>query len=410
VNSCNHYELHCLNQFELIRKYACLDCGAVMMCRCDERIGRKFLPHQLDYGTELETQQRIAVTVGFQPSVCRECRGFPPETHLVAPIPGRTSKIRRYYWRELAFREMELFAEWAESHGFSPSEVSGAEAATAHNHAAQQALQEIKTLHEFQPKYIFQEESQAEIIKKYGVEVVNLKAIYLKGTVTKKVQLLEAGKSVSAEEYARHHLERQGYSVIFVESVPFHVLFGVYMWVVIQDPADPHVRIVGFGDRAAFETSAPSHEIWTHLPDDFGSPGYGRRRANAIEEHFSSIMQSREDLLWLFEYWLSYSEELRQYLWAHREDDIQTARQLVEILPGDVICNILRYLIDDYWRRYCGWPDLLAYKNSDFFFAEVKASGDKLSEDQKHWIRGNYQLLRLPFKLVKIHKASTIEA
>jgi hypothetical protein len=123
-------------------------------------ISRKFLPHQLDYGTELETQQRISVTAGFQPSICHECRGLPPETHPVAPIRGQTTKIRRYYWRELAFREMELFAEWAESRGFSPSEVSGAEATAAHNYAAQRALQEIKTLHEVQPKYTFQEESQ----------------------------------------------------------------------------------------------------------------------------------------------------------------------------------------------------------------------------------------------------------
>lgn len=38
------------------------------------------------------------------------------------------------------------------------------------------------------------------------------------------------------------------------------------------------------------------------------------------------------------------------------------------------------------------------------FFAEVKFSKDKLSEDQKQWIKRNYEYLFLPFKLIKIHK------
>jgi hypothetical protein len=60
--------------------------------------------------------------------------------------------------------------------------------------------------------------------------------------------------------------------------------------------------------------------------------------------------------------------------------------------------------------RFCGWPDLLAYKGDEYFFAEIKSSGDKLSEDQKDWIRGNYEILGLPFKLVKIHRRKIVDA
>ena len=34
----------------------------------------------------------------------------------------------------------------------------------------------------------------------------------------------------------------------------------------------------------------------------------------------------------------------------------------------------------------------------------MKSSKDKLSEDQKRWIEANASVLKLPFKLVKIHK------
>jgi len=75
-SACNHDELRCLNQFELIRKYTCMRCGAVMMCDCDRLIGEKFLPHQLDQGTEFETQRTIPVTAGFQPSIAANAVDF----------------------------------------------------------------------------------------------------------------------------------------------------------------------------------------------------------------------------------------------------------------------------------------------------------------------------------------------
>jgi hypothetical protein len=68
---------------------------------------------------------------------------------------------------------------------------------------------------------------------------------------------------------------------------------------------------------------------------------------------------------------------------------------------------VLRYLLDDYWGRFCGWPDILFYQDDgSYFLAEVKSSGDKLSGDQKRWIADNHDRLGLPFRLVKIHRIS----
>ncbi len=380
------------------------------MCSCDEYIGRKFLSHQLREGVELETQQRIPVTDGFQPGVCRECKGLPPETHPVASIPGRTSKIRRYYWRELAFREMELFAKWAETRGLDPNHATGPEASQARKLAKKQAVEEIKRLHETQQKYTFREVSQAEIIRKYRVKVVDLKATYVKGVIGRgKARVVDDMEVVSPEEFAGRHYSRQGFEVLALESVPFHVLFGVYMWLVIQDPADPRLRIVGFGDRNAFDTGTKGQQIWTPLPDDFGSPGYGQRREAAIEHHLSADLHNRDRLEWLFDYWLDNSEDFRQYLWAHRTFDIDKASQLITILSPKTICEILKYLAGDYWRRYCGWPDLLVHKKHEYFLAEVKGAGDKLSDAQKDWIKGNHEVLKIPFKLVKIHKTGSVD-
>jgi hypothetical protein len=398
--SCGHANIECLNHYELIRKYRCLDCAAVMMCSCDEAFAQRFLPHQLDHGTALDTQERIPVTAGFQPCICNECRRLPAASAPVAPGHGRTTKVRRYYWRELYFETETRFADWREQNPDAGDDY--AERARIEN----DVLAELKELHKRQPKYQFTELSQDEIIRRYEVEVVRLEARYLaepqKGSV-----IDNGGVGMSPEDYASRQFEADGWQTMALESVPFHVLFGVFAWLVIQDASDERVRIVGFGDRLAYEENRPGEEVWTHLPDDFGTKGYALRRADAIEDHFSIVPPDRDELLWLFDYWLEHSAPLRQYLWAHRQHDVERAGRLLSILPPEIVIRILRYLLNDYWRHYCGWPDLIAWRpDGAFFLCEVKSSADKLSEDQKRWIADNHGTLLLPFKLVKIHRAN----
>jgi len=237
------------------------------------------------------------------------------------------------------------------------------------------------------------------------VELLELSATYL-DTTGKKALMLDGEEPVSVEKFVSRYFEWRGFHVLFTENAPLHVLFGVYMWSLIQDPKDPLVRRVGFGNRHGFDGGEQGEIIWTLLPEDFGTSTYARRRRSALEAHLAPEMLGGNELERLYDYWLEASEPFRQYLWAHRARDVDTARQLLRILPAECICRILRYLVDAYWDRYSGWPDLFVYKNAEFFFAEVKSVGDRLSQGQKQWIRGNREHLGLPFKLVKVHKSN----
>ena len=380
-----------------------------MMCACEEQVARKFLPHQLREGTELNTQRRIDVTLGFLAGVCNTCRGVPEDAHPMASIHGRTSKILRYYWREIWFETEHRIDKWCADHGIAYSIAFRLEHKDVARRIEKEAIEEIKRQHQESPKYSFHEESQQQVLTTNQVEVVKLDGTYVKQG-QEKGRLFHAGNTYSAEEFAALDFESRGYRVLETESVPFHVLFGIFLWPLIQDPDDPLVRMVGFGDRAAFERSERGPTIWAPLPEDFGTPGYSKRRAAAIEEHFETLLnRDGEGMLWTFDYWITPSEPLRQYLWAHRPNDIAKAKEIVSILSPDVVRRILRYLIADYWQHFCGWPDLLAVKEGEFLFLEVKSSQDKLSEDQKRWIKGNAAELHLPFKLVKIHRKDSID-
>ena len=408
MKDCTHPTVSCINPYELIRKYRCNSCGEVMMCACEEKFARRFLSHQLNCGNELNTNRRMPVTIGFQKGICNTCRGLPEEAHPMAPIYGRTTKIVRYYWREIAFETIRRFGEWNESQGYSDWLTARVKHQEKYNVIEREVIGEIKELHRHTPKYAYQEESQNEVLTKYQVEVVRLDGTYVKKAES-GVAIIDMDKLCSAEEFAAHHFERLGYKVIFAESVPFHALFGIFMWLLIQDQSDPKVHVVGFGDRAAFEQGIAGKQIWTFLPDDFGTINYAIRRATAIDEHFALLPKQKDELLQVFDYWVEPSVGLRQYLWAHRSQDITKAREIVSILPVNVTLQILRYLTEGYWKRYCGWPDLIVHNHDEFFFTEVKSSKDKLSEDQKNWIRGNSDELHLPFKLIKIHKRGVVE-
>jgi len=317
------------------------------MCECDREFGTRFLSHQLDRGSELKTQKRMRVTLGFRPNICRECRGLPAEPAPHDEGYGSTSKVKRYYWRELWFETWRREADWNDAH----PDASDDERAAARDQIESEVLQSIKDLHATSPKYVFSEPSQAEVLERYRVEVTNLKAPYViapqKGAV-----IATPDGAVSPEAFATEHFEKMGWWVMPLESQPFHALFGVMMWSLIQDFNDPLLKMVGFAEKNAVDAGVKSGLVNSFLPDDFGSEGYAERRKRAINKHFAEIahhIEDTEDLLWLFDHWRSYSEDFRQYLWAHRSEDVDRARRLVELLPPQVLLTILRYLVNDYW-------------------------------------------------------------
>ena len=376
------------------------------MCACEEQFARRYLPHQIDYGTEFAAQKRVKVTLGFQSNICNACKGLSADVYPMAKNYGRTSKLARYYWREISFETIPKFAEWAAEQGLSDWTEALIENQAIYKSIEKQVKEQIKILHEVSPKYVYHDESQSAVIEKYNVKIVNIDATYVKDA-SKGFQIVESNFVISPEEFAAHYFERLGYQSVFAESVPFHVIFGVFTYLLIQDFDDPELQFVSFGDRLAFDRGEQGEIIKTFLPTDFGTAAYAQRRKIAIEQHFELIPEKeeeKEDLLWQFDYWLEMSRELRQYLWAHRTEDIEIARQIITVLPVIAVKKILRYLIGNYWQRYLGWSDLIVYNQSNYFFVEVKSSRDVLSEEQKNWIAGNATELQLPFKLIKIHR------
>lgn len=368
------------------------------MCACNGEHGRRFLPHQLNEGSWLNSRERVPVTLGFQKNICPECRGEKAIAAPKAPMMGANTKITRYYWREISFETTRRFYD---SHPeIDPNDVNSSEFLFPgeRKKIKKEVIAEIKDLHERNPKYEYNELSQQEVISRTDTEVILINAEHVK-TEDRKVGIRNGPKISTVEEFASDYFEGQGYEVFEVESIPFHVLFGVFMYQVIQNPGDEKGRIVQFGSRSDIDSGISKEGmVSTILPEDFGTSGYYERQKDLIKCHLDEL----DDLDWLFEYWLDHSYGFRQYLWAHKESDIFRAKQVMSVLGLENLRKVLHYMVMNYWKNFCGWPDLLVHRDSEFFFVEVKSSNDNLSEDQKNWLLGNHEHMGFEVKIFKV--------
>ncbi len=400
VPACDHQQRSLVNPYELIRKYRCEDCRRVSMCSCDRQLGERVLPHQLGETQDYESKRQLIVDGGFTPKLCNSCRGVPEVAAPKAELYGQGSRIRRYYWREIQRDSLLAMAEWCDRNS-----VSNVIRAT-HQHEAVYAsiqaevLERTRELHETAPLYTYSEPSQTQVLEEAGVAIVEIDGTYIVGG-NKDTLLLGNSGPVSVEAFVREVLSADGYQSVLLESRPLHALFAVLMRIWVQDPNDEDMRLVQFGGRPGPEVGQGGL-VSTLLPPDFGSPAHARRRRSALDSHLDDLGQMGQQLVDTFDCWVSHSAELRSYLWVSDGEVVQRAREVMQIWGPGVTVSVLRFLASDYWGRYSGWPDLLVYRDQDWFLAEVKSSKDRLSSDQKTWMINNASELQLPTRLVKV--------
>ena len=82
----------------------------------------------------------------------------------------------------------------------------------------------------------------------WQVEIVDLTGIYVRKAGMKSAAILDGVELCRVEEFAARHFRRSGFEATFLESEPFRVLFGVYLWSVIlrsRRPSSPNCRHYG---------------------------------------------------------------------------------------------------------------------------------------------------------------------
>lgn len=406
--NCKHEIVRCLNHYDVFRKYLCENCGEIYICNCERDLALAFLPHQVNFATEYRTRERWEVS-GFAPRMCAECRGKVEEPHPKAAIYGRKGKVERFYWREIFKTECELIRDWLRKQGEMVKDILEFRRRfpEASRDFRKQAKLHWQQIHRNNPKYDLRERTEADFLKDIPVPIVEIEAPYTQ--IHKDGQKIgkwinNSGREVRVEDIAMEWYETKGYSVLRCERNLISSWVGTFLVKAIQHPDDPRQQPRMRHSTRGWRSDNKNTPIITFLlPEDFGSRHYFNRRRDSIERCIQRMDQA-QNLSALFERLLGPSELLRDYLWVNEDRHVETTRASLAILPSSLIINSVRWVIQDFWARQPGWPDLLIYRDEDFRFSEVKSPLDCLSQEQMNWFHWAVTESKIPCEIIRIKR------
>ncbi len=179
------------------------------------------------------------------------------------------------------------------------------------------------------------------------------------------------------------HLTQEGWHVFYSENSLLTGLFGLAFWQVIFSPVEN-----------AFINA------YQYKPLDLYHPDFTERRARAIEEVLAKIAIGNYQRLWdnfhqkqgianAFVHWTLINEDL--------------IRLALKTIPPQTLHALFEVLLSDLKLYRNGMPDLIAFKDDEFIWIEVKGPGDKLQDNQWRWIH-QFQRLNVPFKLCLVNQ------
>jgi hypothetical protein len=402
---CLHHNVTCLNQYETIRKYRCVDCDGVFMCACEQEWALTFLPHQTRAGLEAGTGLRLVV-LDFAPDLCSECRGETPQCFPVAAIYGRKGKIERFYWREIRRDTYLAMLAYLKERGETVTNVfdfqkrfPGVEEELGR--AAKRAWQ---NQHRKSPKYDTREQTEAAFLARVSVPTHEVLAEYVQ--ISHRGQLVgkwraDDGQHVSAEKLVAGVLATQGYRVLSCERRLISVLVATFLVDVVQDPSDPRQQLVMRGSTRNWKRGKATPRITFRLPADFGSAQYYLRRKTQFDYALEALGKVM-DLSAEFDSRADRSRSLRDYLWVVDDDAELLTQSALAIMSRETVIAALRWTIASFWARQPGWPDLFAWNDLGYHFCEVKSPHDELSLEQMRWFEWAVDNAHLPCKIARV--------
>jgi hypothetical protein len=172
----------------------------------------------------------------------------------------------------------------------------------------------------------------------------------------------------------------------------------------IQDPNDPLLK---YGYRHSTKGLMMNNRntpiIQVRTPEDFGSRQYYKRRHRPIEDLLRKMGCTGNPPV-LFEKLLDESTPLRDYLWVNEDAYVELGRTGLRVVPPEMVWDCIKWTIQDFWVRQSGWPDLFAFRNTEYLFVEVKSPLDELSGEQMNWFRWATEESHIPCEICRLKK------
>ncbi|MEZ8642729.1 VRR-NUC domain-containing protein [Vibrio splendidus] len=195
---------------------------------------------------------------------------------------------------------------------------------------------------------------------------------------------LELDLSQTRVELAvKQHFESQGWDVYFSENSFLCGLFGLAFWDVI------------FADvEGAFINR------YQHRPLDLYHSDFVDKRAEQVEATFQTISKhGLNHLLYIYDQKHGIANPFVHWNYFPRS----LVEHSMEAIPNALIVDLFKVILSDLKLFRTGMPDLIAFKDKEFHWIEVKGPGDKLQDNQWRWIK-EFERLSVPFSVCYVNQ------
>ncbi|PTP52099.1 VRR-NUC domain-containing protein [Vibrio splendidus] len=195
---------------------------------------------------------------------------------------------------------------------------------------------------------------------------------------------LELDLSQTRVELAvKQHFEDQGWDVYFSENSFLCGLFGLAFWEVI------------FADvEGAFINR------YQHRPLDLYHSDFVDKRAEQVEAVFQTIFKhGLNHLLNIYDQKRGIANPFVHWNYFPRS----LVEHSMVAIPNALIVDLFKVILSDLKLFRTGMPDLIAFKDKEFHWIEVKGPGDKLQDNQWRWIK-EFERLSVPFSVCYVNQ------
>ncbi|ULN67009.1 VRR-NUC domain-containing protein [Vibrio gigantis] len=201
--------------------------------------------------------------------------------------------------------------------------------------------------------------------------------------ICKEIKLELDLSQTRVELAVKQHFENQGWDVYFSENSFLCGLFGLAFWDVV------------FSDvEGAFINR------YQHRPLDLYHPDFVDKRAEQVEAVFQAISKhglnhlldtydEKQGIANPFVHWNHFPKALIEHSMAS--------------IPKPLVVDLFKVILDDLKLFRTGMPDLIAFKDGEFHWIEVKGPGDKLQDNQWRWIK-EFERLSVPFSVCYVNQ------
>ncbi|KAA8666648.1 VRR-NUC domain-containing protein [Vibrio gigantis] len=201
--------------------------------------------------------------------------------------------------------------------------------------------------------------------------------------ICKEIKLELDLSQTRVELAVKQHFENQGWDVYFSENSFLCGLFGLAFWDVV------------FSDvEGAFINR------YQHRPLDLYHPDFVDKRAEQVEAVFQTI--SKHGLNHLLDTYDEKQGIANPFVhWNHFPKAL--IEHSIASIPKPLVVDLFKVILGDLKLFRTGMPDLIAFKDGEFHWIEVKGPGDKLQDNQWRWIK-EFERLSVPFSVCYVNQ------